>query len=84
MPLFDQREFAPVTKTELLEEELEEPMIPAALVTFPPLEMTRLLLKPADPIVLVLVLDSSVLVLATIREFPKSPESFVEPTEMSE
>jgi len=46
---FDQRELLPVTKTELFEDEELLPMVPAAFLTVPPLEMIKLLPAPLWP-----------------------------------
>jgi len=46
---FDQRELLPVTKTELFEDEELLPMVPAAFLTVPPLEMVKLLPDPLWP-----------------------------------
>jgi hypothetical protein len=46
---FDQRELLPVTKTELFEDEELLPIVPAAFLTVPLLEMIRLLPAPLWP-----------------------------------
>ena len=48
-PLLLQRELVPVTTTELFEEVVALPIVPAVSYTFPPSEITRLLLEPLDP-----------------------------------
>jgi hypothetical protein len=56
LPLLLQRELLPSTTTVLFEEVLAYPIYPIASETFPPLEITRLLLLPDEPTVMLLLI----------------------------
>ena len=57
-PELRSKEFVPVTKTELFEELVVDPIVVVVPYTEPPLEITKLLLEPLLPTVIVLELLS--------------------------
>jgi len=67
-PEFVQREFAPLTVTELFEAVFETPMIAEVFCTLPPSRMTRLLPTPLLPTVTVMEFIQKELVPVTSTE----------------